>query len=469
MITSIMAKTLSLHEELARAGFGDKRLSVRLGSIVAALSHAPGEGLPRALRTTAALEATYRFMSNAKVTPARILEPHIVAACQRSDDEEAVLLIQDTTELEFEGESRVALGRVSTSKGGFFAHVALAVSATSGTPLGIVGLRTWARTKPALGRAAWKQSPNRFKEGKESERWRSLVAELEAREIRARRIHVMDREGDQYVVLAEAQRLACNYVVRAKHLDRVLVDNDEGLHTVNAAAVAAPVVLERQVHLAARVKRWQNTNLKKPNTAPRASRTARLSVSATTVEARRSCGIPVAEAPPQLPINIVRVVELNPPDGEAAVEWVLLTNLPVASTADVEFVIDCYRRRWMIEELFKALKTGCNYEKLQLESEKSLTNALAVMLPLAVEMLRLRALSRSDDAARVNEVITKNQLAALRAVAPGLPPRPTSRDVLLAVAAFGGHIKNNGDPGWLVLYRGWRDLMLIEMGMQSKM
>jgi len=279
----------------------------------------------------------------------------------------------------------------------------------------------------------------------------------------------MDREGDQYVVLAEAQRLACNYVVRAKHLDRVLVDNDKGLHTVNAAAVAAPVVLERPVHLAARVKRWQNTNLKKPNTAPRASRTARLSVSATTVEARRSCGIPVAEAPPQLPINIVRVVELNPPDGEAAVEWVLLTNLPVASTADVEFVIDCYRRRWLIEELFKALKTGCNYEKLQLESEKSLTNALAVMLPLAVEMLRLRALSRSDDAARVNEVITKNQLAALRAVAPGLPPRPTSRDVLLAVAAFGGHIKNNGDPGWLVLYRGWRDLMLIEMGMQSKM
>jgi hypothetical protein len=45
-----------------------------------------------------------------------------------------------------------------------------------------------------------------------------------------------------------------------------------------------------------------------------------------------------------------------------------------------------------------------------------------------------------------------------------LPRRPTVREALLAVAALGGHIKNNGAPGWLVLYRGFRDLTLLEIG-----
>ena len=33
---------------------------------------------------------------------------------------------------------------------------------------------------------------------------------------------------------------------------------------------------------------------------------------------------------------------------------------------------------------------------------------------------------------------------------------PTVRDLMLGIAALGGHIKNNGDPGWLVLGRGFR-------------
>jgi len=464
-----MAKSCSLQEELGRAEFGDKRLSARLSSIAGALSRAPSEGLPRALRTTAALEATYRFMANSKVTPGGILEPHIAATFDRARGEEAVLLIHDTTELEFSGEGRAAVGRVSTSNPGFFAHVALAVSASSGTPLGIAGLRTWARTTPPLKRAARKRYAHRVRTGKESDRWRDLVTELEQHTTPARRIHVMDREGDQYAVFAEAERLASNYVIRAKHLDRTLVENSEGFRSVHDASVAAPVLLEREVHLSPRAKRWRNTKLDKPTTAPRAARTARLNVSATTVDARRSWGVLTKDAPPQLRINVVRVFEIEAPDGEFPVEWVLLTNLPIATTADVEFVIDCYRRRWLVEELFKALKTGCNYEKLQLESRKTLTNALAVMLPIAAQMLRLRGLARSDQSTPASAVVTKSQLDALRAVERKLSPRPTARDVLLAIAGLGGHIKNNGDPGWLVLYRGWRDLMLIEMGMQSKM
>jgi hypothetical protein len=295
-----------------------------------------------------------------------------------------------------------------------------------------------------------------------------MVVELEQRAIDARRIHVMDREGDQFAVFGEAERLTSNYVIRAKHLDRLLVENTSGYHSVADAAVAAPVVLEREVHLAPRAKKWKNSQLKSRN-PPRATRIARLNIAATRVEAKRSWGLLTSEAPPQLGINVVRVFEVDPPREEPPVEWVLLTNLPIATPADIEFVVDCYRRRWLIEELFKALKSGCNYEKLQLESEKTLINALATILPIAAQMLRLRAFARSDASLPVHAIVTKNQLAALRAVVTKLPKNPTTREVLLAVAQLGGHIKNNGEPGWLVLYRGWRDLMLIEIGLQSKM
>src|SRR5262249_6933002 len=151
-------------------------------------------------------------------------------------------------------------------------------------------------------------------------------------------------------------------------------DSEVGHPDLNTAALAAPVLLERDVHLSRRRKTDQNPCLKKSN-PPREARTARLQVAATTVELRRSWAILAAEAPPRRPVNDVRVSKIDQPDGEKPVEWVLLPSFPIDRPDDVAFIVDCYRLRWLIEELFKAIKTGCQYEKLQLESEKTLTNA----------------------------------------------------------------------------------------------
>jgi hypothetical protein len=35
---------------------------------------------------------------------------------------------------------------------------------------------------------------------------------------------------------------------------------------------------------------------------------------------------------------------------------------------------------------------------------------------------------------------------------------------MLAIAAESGHIKNNGDPGWQVLGRGYEKLLHMELG-----
>src|SRR6188472_1452700 len=132
-----------LSEEFGLAELGDQRLSKRLCAIVDALATHPGESLPKAVVTEAALEATYRFMSNDRVTPEGILGPHIEATCERASTAGRVLAIHDTTECRFGGGSRTGLGRLtSSSRQGLFAHVAFAVDAVEGRPLGILGLTT---------------------------------------------------------------------------------------------------------------------------------------------------------------------------------------------------------------------------------------------------------------------------------------------------------------------------------------
>jgi hypothetical protein len=170
-----------------------------------------------------------------------------------------------------------------------------------------------------------------------------------------------------------------------------------------------------------------------------------------------------------MPVNVIHVFERKPPPGQPPVEWFLLTNLPIDDNDAIAFAVDCYRARWIIEEYFKALKTGCLFEKRQLESAHSLLNALAILAPVAWRLLLLRHLARLKKPAPVAHALTTKQLEVLRAVAKKpLPGRPTARDAMLAVASLGGHIKSNGDPGWMVLGRGMHDLLLLELGWRAR-
>lgn len=106
----------SFATEMSSADFGDKRLTRRLERIAEALAVCPSQGFPKALRTGAALEAAYRFMSNGRVTPERILRPHLDATSRRVEAANVVLAIHDTTDFTFGGEVRQAIGWVRISR-----------------------------------------------------------------------------------------------------------------------------------------------------------------------------------------------------------------------------------------------------------------------------------------------------------------------------------------------------------------
>jgi hypothetical protein len=437
--------------ELAGAELGDRRLSKRLCSLADQMAARPGASFPKAL-DDAELEAAYRFFGNEEVTPEAILTPHYRQTARRAVKAARIIVVHDTTAFEFGGQSkRRGLGHlIRPAAQGFFGHFSLALSADgTRTPVGLLALETVFRLKKRIGHKNW--SPDQSLG--ESARWlRGVEASEALLGGQAQAIHVTDREGDQFELLQALTESERPFVIRSRH-DRRLAEGDEvGLR---AAAIAAKVTFRREVPLSPRPKIPGPKGERHP---ARRHRIARLSFAATTVELERT---PIS-------LNVIHVFERKPPRGEPAVEWFLLTNLPIESDDDIAFAVDCYRARWTIEEYFKALKTGCQYERRQLESAHSLLNALAILAPVAWRLLLLRQLARAPQRAPATDALTAKQLEVLRAVAKRpLPRRPSARDAMLAVAALGGHLKNNGDPGWLVLGRGMHDLLLLELGWRA--
>lgn len=464
---STLLASRKLGNEFTSAEFGDLRLTRRLQSIVDTLSIKPNVGFPMAFANEAASEGFYRFLRNAKVSDERILKPHVDATVTRCAELDSVIVVHDTTEFQFGGRSeREGLGTTGGRKKGFFGHIALAVdSSAHNRPLGVLGLRTFSRTKKKYSRGTRAEYLRKLRRDptKESLRWAALLESVEgALRDRASVIHVMDRESDNYTLVCKMDALAARFVIRAT-AKRKLFPLGEGdpVPGINEDWKTLPVVLEREVPLSPRHPAAKG---RPPKPHPiRKQRIATLQFSAKSIRIRRSSNARKSEYPEFIELNAVRVFEVGTPRGEEPVEWLLLTNEPIATPTDVARIVDAYRVRWTIEEFFKALKTGCAFETRQLESLRTLKNALAILLPIACKLLLLRSVERHADSVRADDIATKQQIEVLRAFSSrSLSRHPTPQEILSSIAALGGHLTSNGSPGWQILWRGYQELLTLE-------
>jgi hypothetical protein len=447
-----------LREEFEGAEIGEWRLRERLMRVSEALDEAPAESVPNAMRSTAAREATYRFLGNSRVSLAGILAGHVSATARRCQAASLVYVITDTTEFSFAGEERgKRLGRLQKKARGFLGHFALAADA-EGTPLGVLGVEIIVRPdekKPAQNIYQRKKDP-----GRESLRWGRMVETTSAALRGVAPIHLMDSEADIYELLTELKTKQRRFIIRSGQ-DRLVADGHLG-----DAIACGQVVMKRDVYLARRKVVTRQTSRRHP---PRKGRSAQLEVSAFQVSLQKpkSC---TSEYPPSLSVNVVRVREASPPEGETPVEWILFTSEPIGSETEVAAIVDGYRRRWLIEEYFKAIKTGCNYEARELESLRTLTNLLAIIAVISWRLLLLRALERDQSNRPATDVVEPILLEALAArlrqnrEPKRLPSTPNVSDLMAAIARLGGHIISNGPPGWQVLWRGYQDLLSFADG-----
>jgi len=455
---------MEIRGEYEDADLGDKRLDHRLVRLAEQLAKAPGTSFPKATTSDSELEATYRFLGNDRVTPEEIMMPHVRRTLARMEEQAApVVVAHDTTEFNFGASGREDLGQVGRGKSfGFYGHFALAVARDERrTPLGGLGFSTHKR---AGGKGRRGHSELQASEDNEGRRWGDLVEEVEKTVGEIPIIHVMDREADAYALLASMVAGERRFVVRSASGKRKLAG--DGDLSVSDVLSAATTVAKRTVPLSAR-KANKLPSYRKHH-PPRRAREAELSVTCQTVTLRRPDSANACKTP-TLTLNLVRVFEPSPPDGELPVEWRLWTTEPVQTAAQALEVVDAYRCRWVIEEYFRALKSGCDFEGRQLESMHTLLNALALFVPIAWRLLALRTLAREASKSAASKVLTPSLLHCLSFLLrhhkrPDLPHNPTARDALLGIAGLGGHITNNGDPGWIVLGRGMDTLLSAHLG-----
>jgi hypothetical protein len=451
-----VGKRRDLRQEFETADVGDARRLRRLLSLAEAIEEDPAASFPTATVTEAGLEGAYRFLNNDDVTTEGILAGHFQQTVERAAQEDVVIAAHDTTIFQFPGSgTRAGLGPLHGNGQGFFAHMTLLIApGEQRRPLGVISFETIVRKRGGRRRTSTS------KEQPESQRWVNGAVATEKRvDGRTSLIHVMDREGDAYPLWAALVAANHRFVIRIRH-DRPLAES--GSVRLSDAVAASTTIVERTVMLSPR--REEKIVFNRRRHPARAGREARLALSATSVQVRRPPAVD-ANLPATLELNVVQVVEVGTNGANKPVEWLLITTEQVTTAADVEHVVDCYRSRWMIEEYFKVIKTGCAYEKRQLESAHALLNALAVFIPIAWQLLLLRTLARTEPDTPATRAITPTQVKVLRAMGySALPPDPTARQVLLAIARLGGHITNNGEPGWIVLRRNFEKLLLLEQG-----
>jgi hypothetical protein len=437
--------------EFRGADFKDARLSRRLGQIVERLAESPDSSFPQVFENESELEAVYRFLGNKSVDLPRILAPHVGQTIDRCGVQR-VVVAHDTTVVSFRFDGkRQGLATINGAQQ-FRLHTSLAVTADAfRDPLGVLACEPFIFDCDGG-------------DGSHQRRWFEQVKGVEQlKGMRAELVHVMDREADDYPTLVALQQHEFRFVIRCAYDRMLAVEPREVAGNIGEALARACVMAAREVPIS---RRGKVSNLRISKTHPgRDARVASLQVSAMTVELKRPTEHLDRALPNACEVNIVRVWEPSPPEGEVPVEWLLYTNEPIETGADLLAIVDAYRTRWRIEEFFKALKTGCSLERRQLESYQALTAAAGILLPLAWRLLRLRSQTHLMPEAPASTLFDEDELAVLRARSRRpLPEKLSRRDALLAIAALGGHLKRNGEPGWQTLGGGLEKLLTLVEG-----
>jgi hypothetical protein len=456
--------SVSLKDEVRGAEFGDQRLTKRLGKIIEELGAKPTMSVPAATNGRAEMEAAYRFFDNPKVTPDKILQPHLDATRERISQAEVVLLVQDTTELDLTRPTQQVQGagpiECDSRRGAFF-HPLVAFDA-GGLPLGVAWQKNWARDKIETELTAKEKQQRRKKspiEEKESIRW--IEGIRAAREVAeacplTTCVCVADSEADIYEMFSEPRATRHGQVHLLVRACQNRATSDPQPNWLEAAR-ATSCLFRCSVNVSARDAKIEGDTRKRRKS--RDARIAEVEVRATTVTLRPPYR-PDRKLP-EVTVNVVLVEETNPPDGATPIQWLLITTLPIDEPEQVQQIVSYYSVRWQIEIYFRTMKSGCRIENRQFETLDRLLNCLAVYSIVAWKIIYLCRLGRECpdlDCEIIFEASEwKSVYTMVRNEEPPSTP-PTLNEMIRMIATLGGYVnRRSTQPGpqtlWLGLQR----------------
>lgn len=392
----------------------------------------PMASVPKACHGWGETMGAYRFFGNDSVDWRDILAPHWQQTQQRMRDQPVVLCLQDTTELDFNGQGVIGLGPLSyEAQRGMYLHPTYAVTPQR-EPLGVLDAWMWAREKrDKFGKRGGPKESLRWIEGYER------IAEMAGELPGTRLVYVADREADFMALMLRAQELGtpADWLIRAAH-NRCLPDGE---------------------------KLWQRTASGEPVGEIAFTMGSRHGVKARTVRQQlwmQRVELPAGKGKTVAATSIV-AREFDAPDGVKPVEWRLLTNRVAAGLDDAIELIDWYRARWEIEMLFNILKNACRVEALQLSAVERLERALALFMVVAWRVAHLMRLGRTCPDLDAKLFFEPDEIrGAYLLTSVKQPAKPRLNEVLRLIARLGGFLgrKSDGEPGVKTIWLGLKEV-----------
>ncbi|MDP8207749.1 MAG: IS4 family transposase [Candidatus Electryonea clarkiae] len=361
--------------------FNDSRLTRRLIMTGAHLASQPGSSVNASFKGNHALqEGAYRLFENDRVDPFAIAEGGFSTAIRFAEStEDDLLLVQDTTVLQYSHKVRDELGDIGANldsfKRGWLVHSSLLISAKDETTVGLIDQDYRLRDEAERGKKhSAKQRPY---EEKESHKWEDAQSRSVERlgSLMDRVVTVCDREADVYDFLSYNICNGYRFLVRTAY-NRALSDEDSHLWDHMRSQ---PVLGKTKVQIRQR--------------GGRKARVATVTLRSAQVTIRS----PYRKNRKLDPIDLwaVYIHEDNPPKGNEPLSWMLWTT-ESASTLDQALKVQrYYSLRWRIEEYHKAWKSGCNVEKVRMHYAANLQRLVVVLAFVAVRLLQLREWKQS--------------------------------------------------------------------------
>ena len=436
--------------EFSGISVGDKRLGERIKKIAEQMGARPQASINHACGDWADAKAAYRLFDNEKIKSTEILRPHRQRVIERMVGQEQVLVIQDTTDLNYTKHKKTkGLGSIGgvEETAGLIVHTAM-VATTEGLPLGVLCQQVWGREEREEIRVEGEHK-NQPVEEKESQKWIDpiLIAEESfPEEVKA--VMVSDRESDVFEFLLSAKKHGVSFAIRANQ-DRRLYDSPKRLWSELEGQTAKG---RFTVEVAAKDKM--------------AAREAELTVRFSTVTLRPPQRLERNRPDNWRPITVQAILarEEHPPEGVEPLEWMLLTDLPVKNIEDAFEKLRWYRLRWLIELYHKVLKSGLHIEECRLQTRERLQRYIALRAVIGWRLLWLSYINRQNPTDECSIVLSEPEWQALYCTIHKttiLPDKaPTVREVVRWIAKLGGFLgrKSDGEPGIIVLWRGWQRL-----------
>ncbi len=452
------------------AKLGDVRRTRRLVHTANLMCRRPGGSLPQKLRNPKDLRAFYRLVNCDEVTHESILASHREAIWETiSQMQSTVLVLHDATELDYTTHRSLEdLGQIGNgNKRGYIAQNSLAVDPETRQVLGLCNQVLHRRATVADDETI---AQKRERESRESLLWLKGTEPLPANE---QLVDVCDQGADTFEFLEHEVNSGRRFVIRAAYDRGILIGHGDAstCKTSNLRSYAAQLPeagrwimsVTSKVDVKSPKKKGKKLRIK------RTKRDAEMAVAFARVQIKPPRKKNGKHGNTPLAVWVIRVWEVNPPEGQERLEWFLITNEPVLVFEDAYQVVGWYECRWIVEEYHKGMKTGCKIESPQFEEEEGLKPTIALLSIVTLTLFAMRDASRRPDAKtrKATEIISEDYVAVLSAWRHGKVRLNWSiHEFYYAMARLGGHQNRKSDhpPGWQTIWEGWKELQAMVCG-----